>query len=175
MNILGLISQLIGIKTLRLTGFIPNRWTPDTNWQALITTAGGAIKHSTRHGIAYMGKLRDGQVIFVGCKTTTTQNSKTTKLLAIRESIFIATKLGFQRLIIFTEDRDIEQMWGCNHLSRWWLTSLFQDINNLKHQYHLSLTIKATTKPILKETKSLALTASRTFLDLYHEHSMFGH
>jgi hypothetical protein len=150
-------------------------WTLDTNWQVLITTAGGALQHSTRHGIAYMGKLRDGQVIFVGYKTTTTQNSKVARLLVIRESILTATKLGFQRLIIFTKDRDIEQMWGYNHLSRWWLTSLFQDIKNLQHQYHLSLTIKATTKPVLKETKSLALTASRTFLDVYHEHSMLGH
>ena len=50
-------------------------WTPDTNWQALIMTAGGTTKNSTRHGMAYMGKLRDGQVIFVGCKTTTAQDS----------------------------------------------------------------------------------------------------
>ena len=150
-------------------------WTPDTNWQALITTTGGAIKTNTRHGITYMGKLRTGQVIFVGCKTTTSQDSKIARLLAIREPILTTTKLGFQRLIIFTEDKDIEQMWGRNQLSRWQLTTIFQDIKNLQHQHHLNLTIKATPITILKETKSMTLTASWTFLDVYHEHSMSGH
>uniref|UniRef100_A0A2N9FVW3 Reverse transcriptase zinc-binding domain-containing protein n=1 Tax=Fagus sylvatica TaxID=28930 RepID=A0A2N9FVW3_FAGSY len=149
-------------------------WTPDSNWQALITIAAGAITTSTRYGIAYMGKRRNGQVIFVGCKTTGSQDSKIARLLAIRESILTATKLGFQRLIIFTEDREIEHMWERNHLYRWKLSTIFQDIKNLQHQHHLSLTIKATPMAVIKETKSMALTASRTFLDVYHEHSMFG-
>uniref|UniRef100_A0A2N9J2A2 RNase H type-1 domain-containing protein n=1 Tax=Fagus sylvatica TaxID=28930 RepID=A0A2N9J2A2_FAGSY len=149
-------------------------WTPDSNWQALITIAVGAITTSTRYGIAYMGKRRNGQVIFVGCKTTGSQDSKIARLLAIRESILTATKLGFQRLIIFTEDREIEHMWERNHLYRWKLSTIFQDIKNLQHQHHLSLTIKATPMAVIKETKSMALTASRTFLDVYHEHSMFG-
>jgi hypothetical protein len=149
-------------------------WTPDSNWQALITIAAGAITTSTRYGIAYMGKRRNGQVIFVGCKTTGSQDSKIARLLAIRESILTATKLGFQRLIIFTEDREIEHMWDRNHLYRWKLSTIFQDIKNLQHQHHLSLTIKATPMAVIKETKSMALTASRTFLNVYHEHSMFG-
>jgi hypothetical protein len=58
--------------------------------------------------MAYMGKLRDGQVIFVGCKTTHVQDFKLARLLAIRDSIIKATELGLQRLIVLTEDRDIE-------------------------------------------------------------------
>jgi hypothetical protein len=78
------------------TGWVRNivhatSWTPDTNWQVLITTAGGAAKNGTRHGMTYMGKNRDGQVIFVGCKTTTTQDSKLARLIAIREAIIKAT------------------------------------------------------------------------------------
>uniref|UniRef100_A0A2N9GLJ1 Reverse transcriptase zinc-binding domain-containing protein n=1 Tax=Fagus sylvatica TaxID=28930 RepID=A0A2N9GLJ1_FAGSY len=124
------------------TGWVRNivhatSWTPDTNWQVLITTAGGAAKNGTRHGMTYMGKNRDGQ-----------------------------------RMIILIEDKDIEQMWGSNHLSKWQLTTIFEDIKNLQQQ-HLSLHIKATPKQVLKETKSMALTASRTFLDVYHEYSMF--
>ena len=49
----------------RNTGLVRNTthatsWTPDTNWQVLITTAGGAAKNGTRQGMAYMGKNRDG-------------------------------------------------------------------------------------------------------------------
>ena len=76
-------------------------------------------------------------------------------------------------MIILIEDLDIEQIWGSNHLSRWKLTTIFQDIKNLQQQQHLSLHIKATPKQVLKESKSMSLTASQTFLDVYHEHSMF--
>uniref|UniRef100_A0A2N9EZ18 Reverse transcriptase zinc-binding domain-containing protein n=1 Tax=Fagus sylvatica TaxID=28930 RepID=A0A2N9EZ18_FAGSY len=47
-------------------------WQPDNNWQVLITTEGGAAKNGKWQGMPYVGKNRDGQVIFVGCKTTTT-------------------------------------------------------------------------------------------------------
>jgi hypothetical protein len=62
--------------------------------------------------MAYIGKLRNGQIIFVGCKTTNAQDSQQVRLLAIGESIIKATELGFQRLIVLIEDRDIEKMWG---------------------------------------------------------------
>jgi hypothetical protein len=69
-------------------------WTPDPNWQAIITTAGGTSKNRTSHGMAYMGKLRNGQVLFVGCKTIHVQDTKMARLLAIRDSIIKATALG---------------------------------------------------------------------------------
>ena len=54
-------------------------WQPDNNWQVLITIEGGAANNGKWEGMPYVGKNRDGQVIFVGCKTTTTQDSKMAK------------------------------------------------------------------------------------------------
>uniref|UniRef100_A0A2N9GQ04 Reverse transcriptase zinc-binding domain-containing protein n=1 Tax=Fagus sylvatica TaxID=28930 RepID=A0A2N9GQ04_FAGSY len=39
-------------------------WQPDNNWQVLITTEGGAAKNGKWQGMAYVGKNKDGQVIF---------------------------------------------------------------------------------------------------------------
>jgi hypothetical protein len=83
--------------------------------------------------------------------------------------------LGLERLIVLTEDREIEQMWSSNHISRWNLTTIFQDIKNIQQQHQIRLSIKAIPLPILKDIKSMALTASRTFTDVYHINPLFTH
>ena len=106
-------------------------WIPDPSWQAIILTTGGKTHHCTRLGLAYMGKFRDGQVMFVGCKTINVQDINMARLLAIREAIIKATELVLQSLIILTEGKDIGQMWANNHISRWKLTTILQDIKNI--------------------------------------------
>ena len=152
----------------------PPTLSPDPSWQAIILTAGGKTHHRTRLGLAYMGKFRDGQVMFVGCKTINGQDINMARLLAIREAIIKAAELGLQSLIILTEGRDIEQMWANNHISRWKLTTVLQDIKNIQHHHQIRLTVKATPLQVIKDIKAMALTASTTFTDVYYKHPMFS-
>jgi hypothetical protein len=76
-------------------------------------------------------------------------------------------------MIVFTEDKDIEQMWGSKHIPSWKLTTMFQDIQNLQQQHQLRLYIKAIPLPVLKDIKSMALNASRTFTDVYYTNLSF--
>uniref|UniRef100_A0A2N9HE47 Reverse transcriptase domain-containing protein n=1 Tax=Fagus sylvatica TaxID=28930 RepID=A0A2N9HE47_FAGSY len=152
----------------------PPTFSTDPSWQAIILTAGGKTHHRTRLGLAYMGKFRDGQVMFVGCKTINVQDINMARLLAIREAIIKAAELGLQSLIILTEGRDIEQMWANNHISRWKLTTVLQDIKNIQHHHQIRLTVKATPLQVIKDIKAMALTASTTFTDVYYKHPMFS-
>ena len=63
---------------------------------------------------------------------------------------------------------------GQNHISRWKLTTIFQDIKNIQHHHQLKLTVKATPLQVIKDLKSMALTASTTFTDVYYKHPMFS-
>ena len=47
------------------------------------------------------------------------------------------------------------------------------DIKNLQQQHQLRLYIKAIPLPVLKDIKSMAINASRTFTDVYYTNPMF--
>jgi hypothetical protein len=108
------------------------------------------------------------------CSKTINEDINMARLLAIREAIIKAAELGLQSLIILTEGRDIEQMWANNHTSRWKLTTVLQDIKNIQHHHQIRLTVKATPLQVIKDIKAMALTASRTFTDVYYKHPMFS-
>jgi hypothetical protein len=44
----------------------------DENWQILITIEGQQAKNGEWKGEAYMGKNREGQILFVACQSITT-------------------------------------------------------------------------------------------------------
>ena len=110
----------------------------------------------------------------MGCKTINGEDINMARLLAIREAIIKAAELVLQSLIILTEGRDIEQMWANNHISRWKLTTVLQDIKNIQHHHQIRLTVKATPLQVIKDIKAMALTASTTFTDVYYKHPMFS-
>jgi hypothetical protein len=52
-------------------------WQPHDNWQILITTAGAHNGNWKR--ISYMGKSREGHILFVGCQSITAHDTKMAK------------------------------------------------------------------------------------------------
>ena len=89
----------------------PN-WQLQDNWQLLITTEGGAARNSRWQGIAFLGKTRDGHITLVGCKSTTAQDAKMAKAIAIREAINKAIHLGYHKMVLLVGDKEIERVWN---------------------------------------------------------------
>ena len=93
-------------------------WQLHDNWQILITTEGSAARNSRWQGIAFMGKTRDGHITLVGCKSTTAQDAKMTKAIAIRKAINKAIHLGYRKMIILVGDKEIERVWSKINIAR---------------------------------------------------------
>lgn len=136
-------------------------WPPDTNWQILITTAGGGSKHCKLQGIAYIGKNREGQVLFAGCQSTRLQDNRTTRATTIQEATIKVVSLGFTKIIILVGSKDMENMWKGRTQYSWQLSPFFEDLKYLKQHHELQLHIKTSYRLILSEAHAMAIEASK--------------
>jgi hypothetical protein len=75
-------------------------------------------------------------------------------------------------MIILIGDKELERLWSNNQLIKWQIAPLVQDTKNLIQQHDLQLQVKAAPKIIIKETKSMAITAYRCFVNVLYENSM---
>jgi hypothetical protein len=48
----------------------------------------------------------------VGCKSTTAQDAKMAKAIAIREAINKAIHLGYHKMVLLVGDKEIERVWN---------------------------------------------------------------
>ena len=90
----------------------------DENWQILITIEGQQAKNEKWKGIAYMGKNREGQILFVAYQSITTQDTKMARLIAARQATQKAIHLGFRKIIMLVGDKEIEMIWSNRHQPR---------------------------------------------------------
>lgn len=81
------------------------------DWQLLITTVGTYSKTRARQGIAFKGKNRTGQTIFVGSQSIKVRDNTSTKAMAVREASLVAYRMGFWNIIILTDSKYIEDIW----------------------------------------------------------------
>ena len=133
----------------------------------LITVAGEKTKYGKWKGIAYMGKSKEGQILFKGCQSLTTQDTTMAKLIAIREATQKAIHFGFRKLIILVRDKDIVRVWSNTHQARWQLTPILVDLKPLKQQYGLYVHIQSAHPLILTELNTMARKASNSFVNVF--------
>jgi hypothetical protein len=135
------------------------------NWQVLLTTASSSKSNTKWQGISFVGKDKNGNILFVGCRSTRLQHPILAQATAIQEGILQANNLGFTKIII-TESKSLQQMWTGHQQQSWQLTPIFADINNLIQLQGIQLQIFKVPAALLLGTKAMANSASQYFVNV---------
>ncbi len=97
----------------------------------MILTEGKIARNGKWLGIAFIGKNRMSQVLFAGCQSTRNKDINITKALVVREATIEAVKLGFQKIIVLTQSKDIKNIWRNHSKYRWQISPIFEDLKCL--------------------------------------------
>ncbi len=134
-------------------------------WQLIILIANIAAKNKKWQGTAFIGKNRQDEVLFVGCKTLRIADGTMAKVTTIRDASLQASFLGVRRCIFLTTSKGLEGMWNSNKQQHWSLQPIFEDIRCIQQQLGLQIHIKAVPKLIIADSISLA---SQHFENVMH-------
>uniref|UniRef100_A0A2N9G2E0 Reverse transcriptase zinc-binding domain-containing protein n=1 Tax=Fagus sylvatica TaxID=28930 RepID=A0A2N9G2E0_FAGSY len=137
-------------------------------WQLIILIANVAAKNKQWQGTAFIGKNRQGEVLFVGCKTLRIAAGTMAKITTIRDASLQASILGIRGCIFLTTSKGLEGMWSSNKQHHWSLQPIFEDIRCIQQHSSLQIHIKAVPKLIIAESISLASQASQHFVNVLH-------
>ena len=132
----------------------------------LITNANGYKSNTKWQGISFVGKDRNGNILFVGCCSTRLQHPILAQATAIQEGILQANHLGFTKVIILNKSKSLQQMWTGHQQQSWQLTPIFADINNLIQLQSIQLQIFKVPATLLLEAKAMADSASQYFVNV---------
>ena len=79
-------------------------------WQLIILISNVATKNKQWQGTAFIGKNRQGEVLFVGCKTLRIAAGTMAKFTTIRDASLQASILGIRGCIFLTTSKGLEGM-----------------------------------------------------------------
>ena len=133
-----------------------------------VLQANVAAKNKKWQGTAFIGKDRQGEVLFVGCKTLRIAAGTIAKVTTIKDASLQASFLGVRRCIFLTTSKGLEGMWNSNKQQHWRLQPIFEDIRCIQQQLGLQIHIKAVPKLIIADSISLASQASQHFVNVLH-------
>ena len=142
-------------------------------WQLIILISNVAAKNKQWQGTAFFGKNRQGEVLFVGCKTLRIAAGTMAKFTTIRDASLQASILGIRGCIFLTTSKGLEGMWSSNMQHHWSLQPIFEAIRCIQQHSGLQIHIKAVPKLIIAESISLASQASQHFVNALHISTLF--
>lgn len=114
----------------------PNQQTrqrnPNHEWQIIIKVAAHKNRRSRRSGYAYEAKSMEGRVLFTGGVSKGRKPPYLVLQEAVGEAIIKAKELGFNKLIILSNSRRLEQICNGSKSPMWQEHTFITDLNQLQ-------------------------------------------